>query len=455
MLKKKEWQFISPPTKEVGVFLPNLDKYNILYIDFSNVGDKIENYDSYIDRIINNLNKDLSNAYPHHNLEEYDTLATKLEATNEEFILIFDEWDYIFNKNLYPQQQEIFLDFLRNLLKGRTYVALCYMTGILPIKKHSEGSALNMFEEYTFLNDVVFSTYFGFTETEVNTLCKQHNISYNTIAEWYNGYTTAKGIKIFNPRSVKIAISDNYCQSYWSNTGDMNEVLKYLKLNTLGVREDIIKMINGESISISITKDYRAGAKTPSSKQEIYSAMVTLGFLSYSNRKLRIPNKELMLEFEDAIKDKSFGELAVIINNANDMLEATLGKDTAKIAKLIHDIHNLEIPILEYNDENSLSCVLTLAYLSARDVYRIEREEKSGKGYVDFIFHPRYNNDIPIVIELKCNKSPKVVLEQIIEKEYVNKLFKQYKQDVLIVGINYDKNTKEHTCAIQQIEYIP
>ncbi len=214
-------------------------------------------------------------------------------------------------------------------------------------------------------------------------------------------------------------------------------------------------MLAGAEISISITKDYRAGDGAPKTREEIYSAMITLGFLSYSKRRLRIPNKELMIEFEEAIKHESFGKLAEMIRNADEMLDATLNMDNEKVAKIIHDIHTLEIPILNYNDENSLSCVVTLAYLSARDAYIIKREEKAGKGFADFTFRPIYNGDIPIIVELKWNKSADEALGQIVEKEYAKEFIEELKRDILLVGINYDKAKKEHTCAIALVEYNP
>ncbi|OON98285.1 MAG: AAA family ATPase [Epulopiscium sp. Nele67-Bin004] len=426
----------------------HLNMYNVIKIDFSSLDTRKLTFDEYLDVIELEIGKQLDDIFPTDKVLQATNLSSKLTATGKEFIFIFDEWDFIFNQNIYTDNHEDFLNYLRVLLKDREYVALCYMTGILPIKKYSTGSALNMFEEYTFLNDVIFGEFFGFTEDEVKSLC---GIEYEKIAEWYNGYITQKGIKLFNPRSVKIAIEDNYCQSYWTNTGEMNEVANYLRLDCCGVREDVIKMLDGKAIDISITEDFRAGSPTPSSKQEIYSAMVTLGFLSYSEYKLRIPNKELMIEFEKAIKHEDFGELATVIKNADNMLYATLERDTAKMAEIVHDIHNLEIPVLKYNDENSLSCVLTLAYLSARDRYRIEREEKSGKGYVDFVFHPRNSIDLPIIVELKKDKSTEVALEQIVEREYVAKFQNLYKRNVLIVGINYDMISKEHSCDMIEV----
>ena len=269
--------------------------------------DSGKTYDDYIKMIKQSLISDIVKYYPNINPNEFFTVGDMLESTGDQFIFVLDEWDYIFSKELFQENQDDFLEFLTFLLKDKPYVLLCYMTGVLPIKRYSSGSALNMFDEFTFLKDRRFGEFFGFTTNEVLTLCDENQyMDFEKLEVWYNGYTTANGVKIDNPRSV-------------------------------------IK----------------------------------------------------------ALRDKSFGYVSEIIENSRTMLKATVNKDTETVEKILHDIHNSEIPILQYNDENSLSCVVTLVYLSARDTYRVEREENTGKGYADFTFHPRQKNDTAFIVELK------------------------------------------------------
>ncbi|MBP3914655.1 AAA family ATPase [Clostridium sp.] len=429
----------------------HLNRYNVIYITFNKMPDYGSTYNDYIEMIKSNLIKDLKELYPSLKDTEFFTISDMLSNTNEKFIFIFDEWDYIFANNLFIENQNDFLEFLRNFLKDEPYVALAYMTGVLPIKKYSSGSALNMFDEYTMLNDMIYGEYFGFTEKEVMKLCeKQEKISFDEISDWYNGYINEEEDKIYNPRSVVKALQNGKCISYWTNTGAMDEVKDYLAYNILDIREDIVEMVAGEEIDIVITEEYRAGQKTPGTKKEIYAAMIILGFLSYHDGSLRIPNKELMLEFEKAISDESFGYVSEIISSSKQMLKATIEKNEKIVQDILQDIHNSEIPILQYNDENSLSCVLTLAYLSARDRYRIEREEKSGKGYADFSFHPRRKKDPAIIVELKKDEDVNVALKQIIDKDYALKFKKEYNK-VLAVAISYNSKKKNHKCIIKEI----
>ncbi|WP_394886932.1 AAA family ATPase [Clostridium butyricum] len=429
----------------------NLNKYNVIYISFNRLSDRGNTYDDYIERIKTNIRRDIVEKYPHIDVDKYFSISDMLESLNDKFIFILDEWDYIFSNNLYEENQNDYLEFLRDILKDQPYVSLAYMTGVLPIKKYASGSALNMFDEFTFLKDRKYGEYFGFTEKEVIKLCEKNGeLDFEELERWYNGYLTVKGIQIYNPRSVVKALQNSYCESYWTNTGAMDEVAEYLKYNTLEIREDVIEMVSGNEIDIHIDEEFRAGQKAPKTKEEIYSAMIILGFLAYHDGYLKIPNQELMKEFEKALKDEEFGEVAEIINNSRKLLKDTVNRDEEAVVKLVHDIHNSEIPILQYNDENSLACVITLAYLSARDIYRIEREEKTGKGYADFSFHPRRKSDTALIIELKKNETVQKAIQQIKDKEYVQKFKKEY-NNILVVAICYDFNNKEHTCKIEKI----
>lgn len=199
----------------------SINKYNVINISFNKIPENGSKYSDYISMIKDSLIKDIGKNFSSLNIDDFYTIGDMLEATNEKFIFILDEWDYIFSHNLFEEHQNDFLEFLRNLLKDKPYVALAYMTGVLPIKKYSEGSALNRFTEYTMLNDRIYSDYFGFTDDEVKKLCSKNDntINYLELKEWYNGYTTNKGKNIYNPHSVVCALEDEFCRSYLINTG--------------------------------------------------------------------------------------------------------------------------------------------------------------------------------------------------------------------------------------------
>lgn len=280
----------------------HLNQYNIISFSMNELSGQGNTYQEYIGRFAANIRSDIYEAYPHLAEQKLCSLPDLLTATDDEFIFIIDEWDYIFSHELYQENQSDFLEFLRDLLKDKPYAALVYMTGVLPLKKYSTGSALNMFDEYTMLNDTLFDTYFGFTEQEAGMLCgRQSQLTLSEIAEWYNGYAVGEGGRIYNPRSVVLALINGRCQSYWTRTGRMDEVLFFLKYNFCEVRDDVIKMVSGLPVRMEIMEEYAAGQKPPADKEQIYSAMIGYGLLSYYDGALFIPNKELMLEYHKII----------------------------------------------------------------------------------------------------------------------------------------------------------
>lgn len=351
--------------------------------------------------------------------------------------------------------KQSYLDFLTGLLKGQPYVELAYMTGVLPIAKYSSGSALNrhcpplgVFEEYNFMNDSIYEDYFGFDEEEVKDLCKTYPMpTYEELKYWYDGYKKKDGSSIFNPRSVNNALRREECLNFWTETGPMNEIAKCIENNVNAVRDDIVNMVSNIPVEVKL-KGYSASDLKLTNRDEILSAMVVYGFLSYRNNKLQIPNHELMLKFEEVLSEGNLGEVAKIVTNSEEMLNATIRKDTEAVEEYFRKMHARELPLLKYNDENAISCVITLCYLKARDYYRITREQHSGEGFVDFLFYPQMEGYPAIVLELKKDHSAEEAIQQIKRTSYIDEVRECNR--ILLVGINYNSKTKEHTCIIEE-----
>lgn len=427
----------------------HLNQHNVIYIDFSQMPDLCNSYQDYMKNILDELRQDLVEYYPQLKKKNYSMLSRMLLDTGDSFIFILDEWDSIFHEKFIGSSEiYLFLKFLKGLLKDQPYVELAYMTGVLPITKYSSGSELNMFHEYNFMNDYVFENYFGLLEEEVEELCQVHtNICYQELKYWYDGYRTHDGKSLFNPRSVNCALSDGICLNYWTETGPMNEIADCIEHNVAEVREDIVRMVTGIPVEVDL-QGYSATEQRLNTRDEILSAMVVYGFLSYHDGRLTIPNHELMEKYQRILSRDSMGGIKEIVEQSREMLQATLNRDENKVASILESVHDREIPFLSYNDENSLSCVITLCYLYARKDYTIEREAKSGKGYCDYIFLPRKSNLPAILLELKVGKSCEEAIKQIKERKYVQKV--KSAQEVLFVGINYNKHNKQHTCLIEK-----
>ena len=436
-------------------YLKYLNKCNVVYITFNQLPSPKCTYEEFINGYTNDLVKDLREVFPNIKIEDAKPLSKVFtqvyNQTGESFVFILDEWDYIFNNNLFSENdRKSFLKFLEDLLKDKSYVDLAYMTGVLPIAKYSTSSTINMFKEYNTLNDNKYYKYFGFSMEETKSLCdKQSEVTFDELKTWYDGYKTFNGKDIFNPRSVSYALSDGVCQSYWTNTGPMDEISYYIENNVEEVRNDIVKMVSGLPVDIHL-EGYSAEKLNLNTRDEILSAMAVYGFLSYHDETLAIPNKELRMKFDYSLKNHQMGAISELVLKSNEMLESTLKKDTETMTALLEEAHDINIPVIKYNDENSLACVVTLVYLSARTKYKIIREMPAGKGFADFIFYPNDKSKPAFILELKKNSTPEEALKQIKEKKYALAL-KDYTGEKFAVGISWDSKTKKHNIMIEDI----
>ncbi len=447
----------------------NVGEHDVIFISFNELPRKCRNYEEYIDRISDRLLEDLRNAYPKAGIHEkdavWDALLSVYQAyDSKRFIFVLDEWDFIFHRNFVTDRDKAdYIDFLSNLLKGKAYVSLAYMTGILPIAKYSSGSELNMFLEYSMTAREKFGEYFGFTEEETDDLYQRYlvleaspKVSREGLRFWYDGYQTASGKRLYNPRSVVGALSDNQLGSYWTSSGPYDEIFYYIGANVDAVRDSLAFMVSGTPVPAKV-QEYAATSMRLSTRDEIFSAMVVYGFLSYENGCVRIPNKELMEKFDDMLlKEPSLGYANRLAEISSQMLRATLGADTDKMSEILEFAHNTETPLLAYNHEAELTAIVNLVYLAARDSYRIEREDKAGTGYVDFIFYPETDSRADgIVLELKAGHTPEEALRQIRDRKYTLKFEgkigekRQYAGRILGVGIAYDRDTKVHSCKVE------
>ena len=444
-------------------------QHDVIYIDFSEMPRECHSYQEYITRIQDGLTRDIKVAYPELDIEDnaavWDILSHVFDKTGDKFIFVMDEWDAVFHMSFITERdRENYLLFLKLLLKGKSYVELAYMTGVLPIAKYSDGSELNMFLEYNMATRIRFSEYFGFSDEEVDMLyqrylkeTKKPQITRESLREWYDGYHAASGERLYNPRSVVCALTDNQLSNYWVNSGKYDSIFTYIQYNVEQIQNDLALMFAGEKIPSGIL-EYAATAQELKTKEEIYSAMVVYGLLTYDNGMVFIPNKELMSSYAAMMKkEKSLGYVYRLANVSSQMLDATLAGDTETMAQIIQYAHNTEVPILSYNNETELSAIVNLVYLSARDQYRVEREDKAGKGYVDFIFYPIRPEQDCIILELKVDHTPDEAIRQIKEKEYALRFRgktaekSMYTGRILAVGISYNKETKEHACKVEEI----
>ena len=376
--------------------------------------------------------------------------------TDKQFIFLIDEWDCIMRER---QESDVlqrqYLDFLRNLLKDQPYVALAYMTGILPVKKYGQHSALNMFWEYSMIDPLAFEEYTGFTEEEVQRLCEGYGMDFAQVSNWYDGYQFRQHKHIYNPRSVVAAMKSHVLSNYWTSTETYEALKVYMDMDFDGLRSDIVRMLGGERVRVS-TLSFQNDMKSFETKDDVLTLLIHLGYLGYDSgsREAFIPNKEIMGEFENAMSVSGWTEIMRILKASDKLLKDTLDGDGDSVARALDQAHTEVAAILTYNDENSLACAIGLAYYSARKDYRLIRELPSGHGYADVVFLPLPSVNRPaIIVELKYDKTANAAIQQIKDRHYTQAL-EGYAGEILVVGINYDRDdvNKPHSCVIERLE---
>ena len=437
-------------------FLVHLNRHNVIRWDVQRFLESKSGYDRFINDIEDMVIRDLKKEFPEcGDFPEGSRLKTVLDEvygqTGQGFVFIIDEWDCVFRMAKNREEiQKAYLDFLRGLFKGAEYVDLAYMTGILPIKKYGEHSALNIFEEYSMLDSAELARFFGFTEEEVHGLCTSTGMDFQDVEKWYDGYLM-NDIHIYNPKSVVDAVRRGKCKSYWTGTETYEALKVYIDLDFDGLREAVVGMLGGARCRVDATTSQN-DMTTFKTKDDVLTLLIHLGYLAYDEgtEEVFIPNQEIAQEYMRAIKVGDWGGLTQALNRSEELLRSTWAMDGEAVAAAMSAIHSETASLLKYNNENSLTCTVLMAYYSAKACYMNPiMELPSGKGFADVVYLPKRDTGRPaLVVELKWNKSARGAIAQIRDRQYASWI-QGYTGDILLVGISYDKKSKEHTCTIE------
>ena len=435
-----------------------MNKYNVIHLDISSFWDfhKKDLIESIKERVYDDF-KEIYAESLNYNKDIHVLLNEIYHKTTIQFVIIIDEWDCVIRNSDDKELVHSYLQFLHSLFKSeesKAFLALGYITGILPIKKIKDESALNNFREYTMIKSKPITKYYGFTEEEVKQLCQKYDMDFDSVKAWYNGYLI-DGIHMYNPNSVTQAMIDQDCDSYWRNTSSFSSINTFITMNYAGLKDDIMIMLAGGKVIVD-TRSFQNDLSDIHSKDDALTALIHLGYLGYDadRKSAYIPNYEVAEAFQMALKTGTWDEISKAISRCDELLMATIDGDETKVAEIIEQAHDTYTSVLKYNDENSLSCVLTMAYFTAPGYYNIVREMPAGKGFADFAFIPRLNAGFrpAIIVELKYNQSAETAIKQIKEKKYHGAL-SGYSDKILLVGINYNadgSNKKHHTCVIEE-----
>ena len=432
------------------------NKYDVLFINIQEFLSESANMDEMLALLKQSVLWDILQEYPDYNYFDKTnlsrTLADVFYITKRPFVIIIDEWDCIFREYKDNQgAQRQYLDFLRDWLKDKAYIGLAYMTGILPIKKYGTHSALNIFTEFSMMDAGMLAAYVGFTEREVRMLCEKYKMNFEETKNWYDGYYFNEVGSIYNPRSVVQSMLFQKFNNYWNQTETFEALKIYIDMNFEGLKDSIILLMAGGRKVID-TRSFTNDMTTFHSADDVMTLLIHLGYLGYDfdRHEAFIPNKEIMDEFVTTTTVSQWSEIICSIKQSDALLQATWKKDSDAVALGVEAAH-LDTAHLQYNDENALSYTVSLAYYSARQYYTIIREMPTGQGFADMVFIPRkkYADKPAMIVELKWNKDVRTAINQIKERQYGREL-EAYNGSILLVGINYDKASRKHTCHIEE-----
>ena len=444
-------------------FKKHLNKYDVIHIDVQWFLINCKDADNVVPYITKVVLDELREVYPEILRQEVvslpDALSLVKDKTGRKFIIIIDEWDVLIrDESANKKVQDAYIRFLRGMFKGTEptkYIQLAYLTGILPIKKEKTQSALNNFREYSMLNAGCLASYIGFTEDEVKALCETYKKDFTEVKRWYDGYQLGK-YHVYNPNAVVNLMADGNFQSYWSGTASYDSIVPLINMDFDGLKSAVIEMLSGDHVPVDVTS-FQNDTVSFANKDDVLTYLIHLGYLAYDRtfRTAFIPNEEIRQELILATKRKKWNELIVFQKESEQLLKDTIQMNGNAVAKEIEKIHREYTSVIQYNNENSLSSVLSIAYLSSMQYYfKPIREFPAGRGFADFVFIPKpeFQNYYPaLVVELKWDKSVRAALDQIRDRKYPESVA-CYAGELLLVGINYNEKTKEHECRIEKYE---
>ena len=451
---------ISSDGKLNRTYKKHLNKYDVIYFDMTSVMGEAGK-EGPVPFMKRKLMQELSEEYPQ--VRRDDSFLTMLlsvtELTGNKFIVIIDEWDAPVREA--PETQKAYLRFLRTLFKSsgttdRIFAAV-YMTGILPVKKDGSQSAISDFKEFTVVKPRKFGSYVGFTEAEVKELCENSGCDFGMMKQWYDGYSFPDTGSVYNPNSVMEAIRNDDYDSYWTQTSVAESLMGYISLDFDGLSKTVAELIGGGEVRVN-TKGFSNDLVTFYNRDDVLTLLVHLGYLAYdeATEKVRIPNEEIRLEFVKSVRDVKRDDTLRRVKESEQLIVDTIHGDAEAVAAQIEKIHEEE-SVLHYNNEQALRSVIKRAYFSFGDEYILFEELPSGSGYADVVYFPKKDSVLPaLLIELKWNKTEKGALDQIKERYYPDEIQK-YGGEILLVGINYDKDAppgkRKHSCVIEKYCY--
>ena len=455
-----------------------LGKFDVIYLNMLDFLADSKSMEQMIELVTAEVSQELIKKYTQGPSTESMSLRMVLsriyDISQRQFVIVMDEWDCVFRE--WPQDQigqKNYLDWLRGFLKDKPYIAMAYMTGILPVKKYGKHSALNMFDEYSMTAPLQLASYTGFTEEEVQELCGKFGMPFASIKDWYDGYLVydqgtvnetdrlvffqrapARQYHLYAPLSVVNAMTYGQIKNYWNNTETYEALAEYIRMDFDGLKETVARLMEGEHLPVKLGT-YQNDMTSMSCRDDVLALLIHLGYLGYdqANGEVFIPNHEIHDVFETSMQTPEWSSTMRALRNSQKLLDAVWGGDEETVAGLLEAAHD-QTGNRTYNSEAALSYAVQLAFYKAQKDYTLFPEVDTGRGYADLIYIPKRPIHPALLVELKYNQNADTALEQILRQKYPSRL-EHYKGNLILVGISYDRsadpaapNFKHHSCKM-------
>ena len=438
----------------------HINKYDVIGLDVQSFFQVSQDPKTCVARLAAAVRSELCEKWPNiTGLDEMtlpDALVAVHKQTGARFVFVIDEWNAVFRFCPYDDAlQKEWIHFLRDLFKQEDMdgvVALAYITGILPVKKYKTQSSLNQFYEYTMLRPLELEPFVGFLPSEVDALCEKFGMDRAEAAEWYDGYMFPHEHHVYNPNSLAHAMKSREYGSYWTQTDSFESLLDYINADLDGVYDDVMCMIGGGRVDVN-TGTYNNSFTVPKNKNQCFTLLTHIGYLAYDEEvsQVFIPNEEVRMAFRNALEECSWPDAIKPYQRSRKFIQSILAEDNNTVARMVEETHQNMTSVLMYNNENALSCVISVLCFFAENQYKVIREFPTGKGFADIVLLPKKRVSGPaMVIELKFKQEVKAAIDQIHENNYPDSL-KDFYGELILVGISYNKK-KAHDCVIERFE---
>ena len=376
-------------------------------------------------------------------------------------ILLIDEYDVPLAKanevkkggeRYYPQMLEVIRSIMSTALKSNDDLKFAVITGCLRIAKESIFTGVNNFKSYSVL-DQGFSTYFGFTDGEVETLLSAAGLAdrSDVVKRWYDGYVFGN-TKIFCPWDVMNYVADaqfNPAQepkNYWKNTSGNGIIRDFVERTEFNVKGKFETLMNGGAISQTI-EDELTYDTLHETEENLWSVLVMTGYLTKADRKdegngvrLKIPNAEIASIFQDTVVRYFTDHLNT--DEQKEMMHALWTGDEKTASTVLSRLLMKTISYMDYH-ENYYHAFLAGIFVGQG--YEVYSNRESGTGRPDLVLID-HNNYRVLILETKKSSSKaqmehdcEEALRQIAGRDYAAE-YEDY-EEILTYGISfYRKN---------------